>query len=79
MSHVYYYKHRYNLHRKKSFLTKAKDKLRMNRNRLIKEIAVILVIKLAVLLVIKAVWFDKPTIPKNYTPEVQQHLLGSDK
>ena len=51
----------------------------MRKNRLVKEIAVILVIKLVVLLTIKAVWFDKPTIPKNYTPEVQQHLLGSDK
>ena len=60
-------------------MNSLKDKLRVNKNRLVKEIAVILVIKLAVLLVIKVVWFDKPTIPKNYTPEVQQHLLGSDK
>lgn len=51
----------------------------MRKNRLVKEIAVILVIKLVVLLTIKAVWFDKPTIPKNYTPEVQQHLLGIDQ
>jgi hypothetical protein len=60
-------------------MNSLKDKLRMNKNRLVKEIAVILVIKLAVLLIIKTVWFDKPTIPKNYTSEVQQHLLGSDK
>ncbi|WP_462382972.1 cytochrome oxidase putative small subunit CydP [Pseudomonas sp. Marseille-QA0892] len=42
---------------------------------LVREIAVILVIKLAILLTIKAIWFDAPTVPKNGTALVSEHLF----
>lgn len=36
-------------------------------SRLIREIAIILIIKVALLLTIKHIWFDAPTIPKILT------------
>ena len=44
---------------------------------LAREIAVILVIKLALLLAIKAIWFDHPAIPANAEQQVSAHLLGN--
>ncbi|WP_435608144.1 cytochrome oxidase putative small subunit CydP [Pseudomonas knackmussii] len=43
---------------------------------LAREIAVILVIKLALLLAIKAIWFDHPTVPADGDRQVSAHLLG---
>lgn len=44
---------------------------------LVREIAVILVIKLAVLLAIRAIWFDQPTLPENGSERVGARLLGT--
>ncbi|WP_455231368.1 cytochrome oxidase putative small subunit CydP [Geopseudomonas aromaticivorans] len=43
---------------------------------LVREIAVILLIKLAILLTIKAVWFTEPTVPENGSQRVSERLLG---
>lgn len=45
--------------------------------RLVKELAIILVIKVIVLMGVKAIWFDAPTVPQNGTERVEQRLLGS--
>ena len=42
---------------------------------LVRELAVILVIKLVLLLVIKHIWFDAPTVPLDGTAQVAAHLL----
>lgn len=44
---------------------------------LVRELAVILVIKLGVLLSIKALWFTEPMMPKNGTEKVSERLFGS--
>ncbi|ENV37235.1 MULTISPECIES: cytochrome oxidase putative small subunit CydP [Acinetobacter] len=44
--------------------------------RLIREIAIILIIKVAILMVIKNVWFDAPTIPKDFNNEVAERIAG---
>ena len=46
---------------------------------LVREIAVILLIKLAILLTIKAVWFTEPTVPENGSERVSERLLGTPK
>jgi len=38
---------------------------------------VILLIKLTLLMGIKALWFDAPTVPKDGTVEMSQRLLGA--
>ena len=43
---------------------------------LVREIAVILLVKLAILLTIKAVWFTEPTVPVNGSERVSERLLG---
>lgn len=43
---------------------------------LVREIAVILLIKLTLLLSIRAVWFDEPTVPKDGQQRIEQHLFG---
>ncbi|WP_341845142.1 cytochrome oxidase putative small subunit CydP, partial [Acinetobacter baumannii] len=43
-------------------------------SRLIREIAIILIIKVALLLTIKHIWFDAPTIPKNFDNQVAEHI-----
>lgn len=43
---------------------------------LVREIAVILLIKLALLLGIKAIWFNEPTVPLDGQQRVETHLLG---
>lgn len=45
--------------------------------RVTREIAIILIIKVAILLVIKNIWFDAPTIPKNFDNQVAEHIAGS--
>lgn len=44
--------------------------------RLIREITIILIIKIVLLLVIKNIWFDAPTIPKDFNNEVAEHIAG---
>lgn len=44
---------------------------------LVREITVILVIKLALLLAIKAIWFDHSTVPVDGDRQVSAHLLGN--
>ncbi|WP_159972938.1 cytochrome oxidase putative small subunit CydP [Pseudomonas sp. 8Z] len=43
---------------------------------LVREIAVILLIKLVLLLSIKAIWFSAPTSPTDGQPRAAAHLLG---
>ncbi|MFV5263933.1 cytochrome oxidase putative small subunit CydP [Acinetobacter courvalinii] len=44
--------------------------------RLIREITIILIIKVTLLLVIKHIWFDAPTIPKDFNNEVAERIAG---
>lgn len=41
------------------------------------EIAIILIIKVAILLAIKNIWFDAPTIPKDFDNQVAERIAGS--
>lgn len=43
---------------------------------LVREIAVILLIKLTLLLGIKAIWFNEPTVPSDGQQRVEAHLFG---
>ena len=45
--------------------------------RLIREITIILIIKVALLMVIKHIWFDAPTIPKDFNNEVAERIAGN--
>ena len=44
--------------------------------RLTWEIAIILIIKVVLLMVIKHIWFDAPTIPKDFNNEVAERIAG---
>ena len=44
--------------------------------RLIWEIAIILIIKVAILMLIKHTWFDAPTIPKDFNNQVAERIAG---
>lgn len=44
---------------------------------LVRELAVVLAIKLALLLGIRAIWFDQPTVPENGAARVAEKLLGA--
>ncbi|RLL44024.1 hypothetical protein D9K79_10430 [Acinetobacter cumulans] len=48
----------------------------INRN-VSREIAIILIIKVIILMIIKNIWFDAPTIPKNFDTQVAEHIAGS--
>jgi len=48
----------------------------LNR-RLVREIAIILIIKIALLMTIKHLWFDAPTIPKDFNNQVAERIAGS--
>ncbi|ATZ64040.1 MULTISPECIES: cytochrome oxidase putative small subunit CydP [Acinetobacter] len=48
----------------------------LNR-RLVREIAIILIIKIALLMTIKHIWFDAPTIPKDFDNQVAERIAGS--
>ena len=52
---------------------KSKD---LNR-RLVREITIILIIKIVLLMTIKHIWFDAPTIPKNFDNQVAERIAGS--
>ena len=45
--------------------------------RLIWEIAIILIIKVAILMLIKHIWFDAPTIPKDFNNQVAERITGN--
>ena len=44
--------------------------------RLIREITIILIIKVVLLMVVKHIWFDAPTIPKDFNNEVADRIAG---
>ncbi|TXJ02307.1 MAG: hypothetical protein E6Q26_05580 [Acinetobacter sp.] len=44
--------------------------------RLIREITIILIIKVVLLMVIKHIWFDAPTIPKDFNNQVAERIAG---
>ena len=44
--------------------------------RLTWEIAIILIIKVVLLMVVKHIWFDAPTIPKDFNNEVAERIAG---
>ncbi|MFK8934761.1 cytochrome oxidase putative small subunit CydP [Acinetobacter junii] len=44
--------------------------------KLIREITIILIIKVVILLVFKNIWFDAPTIPKDFNNEVAERIAG---
>ncbi|WP_151797749.1 cytochrome oxidase putative small subunit CydP [Acinetobacter bereziniae] len=46
-------------------------------HRLVREIAIILIIKIALLMTIKHIWFDAPTIPKDFDNQVAERIAGS--
>lgn len=47
------------------------------RIALVREITAILLIKLVLLLTIKAIWFDAPTVPVDGLNRVANHLLSN--
>ena len=44
--------------------------------RLIWEITIILIIKVVLLMVVKHIWFDAPTIPKDFNNQVAERIAG---
>ena len=42
-----------------------------------REIMAILIIKVIILMVIKNIWFDAPTIPKNFDTQVAERIAGN--
>lgn len=44
--------------------------------KLIREITIILIIKVVLLMVIKHIWFDAPTIPKDFNNQVAERIAG---
>ncbi len=44
---------------------------------LVRELAVILAIKLSLIIGIKALWFTEPTVPENGSEIVSERLFGS--
>lgn len=46
---------------------------------LVREISIILLVKLAILLTIKSVWFTEPVVPENGTERVSERLLGTQQ
>ncbi|MDM1765325.1 MULTISPECIES: cytochrome oxidase putative small subunit CydP [Acinetobacter] len=45
--------------------------------KLVREITIILIVKIILLLIIKNIWFDAPTIPKNFDNQVAERIAGS--
>lgn len=42
-----------------------------------REIIAILIIKVIILLIIKHIWFDAPTIPKDFDNQVAERIAGN--
>ena len=47
-----------------------------NKN-LVREIALILIIKVIILMTIKNIWIDAPTIPKDFDNQIAERIAGS--
>ena len=47
-----------------------------NKN-LVREITLILIIKVIILMVIKNIWFDAATIPKDFDNQIAERIAGS--
>ena len=45
--------------------------------RLIREITIILIIKVVLLMVVKHIWIDAPTIPKDFNNQVAERITGN--
>ena len=45
--------------------------------RVVREITAILIIKVILLMIIKNIWFDAPTIPKNFDNQVAERIAGN--
>jgi len=45
--------------------------------RIVREITLILIIKIVILITIKNIWFDSPTIPKNFDTQVAELIAGT--
>ena len=45
--------------------------------RIAREIMIILIIKVIVLMLIKYIWFNAPTIPKEFDSQVAEHIAGA--
>ena len=45
--------------------------------RVVREITAILIIKVILLMIIKNIWFDAPTIPKNLDNQVAERIAGN--
>ncbi|AVH14181.1 cytochrome oxidase putative small subunit CydP [Acinetobacter indicus] len=48
----------------------------LNR-RVTREIAAILIIKVVILMAIKNIWFDAPTIPENFDSQVAERIASN--
>ncbi|SSV51329.1 cytochrome oxidase putative small subunit CydP [Acinetobacter nosocomialis] len=46
--------------------------------KLVREITIILIIKVVLLLTIKHIWFNAPTIPQNFDNQVAEHIAGDN-
>jgi hypothetical protein len=51
--------------------------LGMFRSSLRRDIALVLLVKLAILITIKTIWFDAPSTPENGSARVAEYLLDS--
>ncbi|EWC39417.1 hypothetical protein GFL09_03635 [Pseudomonas stutzeri] len=49
----------------------------MFRSSLRRDVVLVLLVKVALLITIKNVWFDAPSIPENGSVRVADHLLDS--
>lgn len=48
-----------------------------SNQKTVREITAILIIKIILLLVIKNIWFDAPTIPKDFDIQVAERIAGN--
>ena len=53
------------------------QEMKAKNPNLAKEIAIILIIKIILLLLIKHIWFDAPTVPKDFNNQVAEHITGN--
>ena len=62
------------------FLNMRRSSMNMSsqdpNRRLIREITIILILKVVLLMVVKHIWFDAPTIPKDFNNEVAERIAG---
>jgi hypothetical protein len=55
----------------------ASKEVGMFKSSLRRDIVLVLLVKVAILITIKNVWFDAPSIPENGSVRVADHLLDS--